>query len=254
MRQASGRWKRAALCLQDWDDDRMAFLMRVELPDVPGSLGALASALGAAGADIEAIEIVEHGVDGRAVDDVLLELPPTVLPDMVVSACQKLDGIEVLWISRYTAGANLRLDLEAVEALTESPEQAVDQLVELVPVVFRSDWALLARLEESGVVVSEATSAAPGTEGVRDSWVPLRRPARLSGPSGVEGWESTLMIGVPVGTADVALVAGRRGGPEFLDSEMARLAHLAGLAASIVASVEPSEDVVPAREGTSLQA
>ena len=29
----------------------MAFLLRVELPDVPGSLGALATALGGAGAD-----------------------------------------------------------------------------------------------------------------------------------------------------------------------------------------------------------
>jgi len=31
----------------------MAFLLRVELPDVPGSLGAVATALGAVGADIE---------------------------------------------------------------------------------------------------------------------------------------------------------------------------------------------------------
>ena len=232
----------------------MAFLMRVQLPDVPGSLGALASALGAAGADIEAIEIVEHGVDGRAVDDVLLELQPDVLPDMVVSACQKLDGIEVLWISRYTAGANLHLDLEAVESLTEQPERAVERLVELVPVVFRSDWALLARREETGVVVAAATSATPLTQDVQESWVPLRRPTRLSGPSDDEAWESALMIGVPVGTADVVLVAGRRGGPEFLDSEVARLAHMAGLAASIVASVELTEDVVPQRGSTSLQA
>jgi hypothetical protein len=231
----------------------MAFLLRVELPDVPGSLGALASALGVAGADIEAIEIVEHGADGRAVDDVLLELPPDVLPDMVVSACQKLHGVEVLWISRYTAGANLHLDLEAVESLTEQPEQAVDRLVELVPVVFRSDWALLARREQTGVVIADATSAAPRAEGVKEAWVPLQRPCRLSGPD-VEAWESTLMIGVPVGSADVALVAGRRGGPEFLDSEVARLAHLAGLAASIVASVDPADDAVPERQGTPLQA
>jgi len=247
----------------------MAFLMRVELPDVPGSLGALASALGAAGADIEAIEIVEHGVDGRAVDDVLLELPPDVLPDMVVSACQRLDGVDVLWISRYTAGANLHLDLEALESLTEEPERAVDRLVELVPVVFRSDWALLVRREDTGATVADATSAAPHTDGVRDAWVPLRRPARLSAPADAQAWESALMIGVPVGSADLVLVAGRRGGPEYLDSELARLAHLAGLAASIMASVDGAEetsgqasghatghrdDAVPERESTPLQA
>ena len=48
----------------------MPYLMRVELPDVPGSLGRVASAIGEAGGDIDAIEIVEHRPDGSAVDDV----------------------------------------------------------------------------------------------------------------------------------------------------------------------------------------
>ena len=52
----------------------MPYLMRVELPDVPGSLGRVATAIGEAGGDIEAIEIVEKR-DGFAVDDVLLEIP-----------------------------------------------------------------------------------------------------------------------------------------------------------------------------------
>ena len=77
----------------------MAFLLRVALPDVPGSLGTLASAIGTTGANIEAIEIVEHGPDGTAVDDVLLDLPPGVMPDSVVSACHRLDGVEVLRMS-----------------------------------------------------------------------------------------------------------------------------------------------------------
>jgi ACT domain len=219
----------------------MAFLIRVQLPDVPGSLGALATALGAAGADIEAIEIVEHGDDGMAVDDVLLELQPGVLPDMVVSACRKLDGVDVLWVSRYTAGANLHLDLEAVESLTEQPEHALSRLVALVPVVFRADWAVLVERDADTVLAVDATSAAPAVDGVSDAWLPLRRGQRLAVPAGLEAWESTLMIGVPVGSSDRGLVAGRRGGPDFLDSELARLAHLAGLAASIVASVDSAE-------------
>ncbi|WP_300599205.1 ACT domain-containing protein, partial [uncultured Nocardioides sp.] len=39
-------------------------MLRVELPDVPGSLGRLAGAIGEAGGDIEAIEIVEKRHDG----------------------------------------------------------------------------------------------------------------------------------------------------------------------------------------------
>ena len=71
----------------------MPFLLRVELPDVPGSLGRVATAIGEAGGDIEAIEIVEHRPDGTAVDDVLLETAPGAMPDSIVSACNQLDGV-----------------------------------------------------------------------------------------------------------------------------------------------------------------
>ena len=118
----------------------MPFLLRVELPDVPGSLGRVATAIGEAGGDIEAIEIVEHGPDGTAVDDVLLETAPGVMPDSIVSACNALDGVEVVWISRYAAGGNLVLDLEAVEEITAKPHEAVERLVDMLPKVFRVDW------------------------------------------------------------------------------------------------------------------
>src|SRR3546814_7819266 len=106
----------------------MPFLLRVELPDVPGSLGRLASAIGEAGGDIEAIEIIEHRPDGTAVDDVLLDLAPGMMPDSIVSACTTLDGVRVIWISRYAAGGNLFLDLEAVEELTATPDRKSTRL------------------------------------------------------------------------------------------------------------------------------
>src|SRR5688572_24269076 len=106
----------------------MSFLLRVSLPDVPGSLGRVASAIGQAGGDISAIEVVEKLADGAAVDDVLLELGPGVMPDSIVSACNAIDGVEVLWISRYAAAGNLFLDLEVVEELTAHPAEATDRV------------------------------------------------------------------------------------------------------------------------------
>ena len=198
----------------------MPFLLRVELPDVPGSLGRVATAIGEAGGDIEAIEIVEKLHDGVAVDDVLLETAPGVMPDSIVSACNELDGVQVLWISRYAAGGNVFLDLEAIEDLTAHPDEAPDRLVDLVPVVFRSDWG--ARVHrERGVVHS--TGSAPADV----PWASLDRPERL-----VVDDEVTLFAGTPLGDDEV-LVIGRRGGPDFLDSELARLGHLAALALSI---------------------
>src|SRR3954451_23036749 len=136
----------------------MPYLLRVELPDVPGSLGRLAGAIGEAGGDIGAIEIVEKRHDGTAVDDVLLEIAPGTMPDSVVSAVNSLDGLRVVWVSRYAAGGNLFLDLEAVEDLPAAPEGALDRLIDLLPVTFRADWA--ARVSKSDGIVY-TTAAAP---------------------------------------------------------------------------------------------
>jgi hypothetical protein len=198
----------------------MPYLMRVELPDVPGSLGRVASAIGEAGGDIEAIEIVEKR-DGFAVDDVLLEIPSGTMPDSIISACSVLDGVSVLWISRYAAGGNLFLDLEVVEALTEDPSTARDRLVELLPIAFRVDWAARVTPGADGVRVVHATDAAPSAYDIG----PVATPTRLPGD------EVYVECAAPFG--DDLVLMGRRGGPEFLDSELARLEHLLGLAITI---------------------
>ncbi len=199
----------------------MPFLLRVELPDVPGSLGRLAGAIGEAGGDIEAIEIVEKRHDGTAVADVQLELPPTAMPDTIVSACNQLPGVHVVWISRYAAGGNLFLDLEAVEDLTANPTEALDRLVDLLPVTFRADWA--ARVHRAhGQRYS--TEAAPSDL----PFVELVRTERVE----IEGDDVNVVVAARLGGNEIVVV-GRRGGPDFLDSELARVGHLAGLAMSI---------------------
>ena len=202
----------------------MPFLLRVALPDVPGSLGRLATAIGEAGGDIEAIEIVEKHHAGTAVDDVLLEMVPGAMPDSVVSACSALNGVEVIWISRYAAGGNIFLDLEVVEELTAHPHEAVDRLVELLPITFRVDWAARLRRTETGSSVTTATPAAP----LEIPWTDLKTAERLP----ADDDHVTLHCGVPLGDDEV-IVLGRDGGPEFLDSELARLAHLVALAGTI---------------------
>ena len=210
----------------------MPFLLRVELPDVPGSLGRVATAIGEAGGDIEAIEIVEHRPDGTAVDDVLLEMAPGMMVDSVVSACGLLDGVYVVWCSRYAAGGQLFLDLEVVEQITENPEYALDQLVDMLPVAFRADWAVRLCRTDAGVKVLHATSAAPDLGDEQTGWFPLARATRLDVASHWEQLSDNLVAGVPV-EEDEVVVIGRRGGPEILDSELMRLAHLTALALTI---------------------
>jgi hypothetical protein len=200
----------------------MPFLLRVELPDVPGSLGKVASAIGEAGGDIEAIEIVEHRADGTAVDDVLLET--TAMPDTIVSACNALDGVRVVWISRYAAGGNLFLDLEAVEELTVNPAGALDRLVDLLPATFRADWGLRLRRNGNGsTAVLHGSAAAPE----HLDWFDIARASHVESPD-----ENNVLAAAPL-IQDEIVVIGRRGGPELLDSEVARLGHLTSLAVSI---------------------
>jgi hypothetical protein len=196
------------------------FLLRVVLPDVPGSLGRLATAIGEAGGDIDAIEIIEKG-DGTAIDDVLLEMHGGAMPDSIVSACNALDGVKVMWISRYAAGGNILMDLEVVEELTEKPNEALDRVIDLLPVAFRADWAM--RVHRSKGVVRR-TDAAPEEL----PFVELEKASRVE----VDGDEVNLYAVARIDGNDVVVIS-RRGGPEFVESELARLGHLVGLATSL---------------------
>jgi hypothetical protein len=192
----------------------VAYLMRVALPDVPGSLGRVATAIGEAGGDIEAIEIVDKSREGWAVDDVILALADGTMPDSIISACTELEDVEVLWISRY-AGGQLFLDLEVVEAMTDSPGQAVERLTQLCLDAFRAEWAAVVGADGT----EHATPGAPSS-------VPFREDQEQMDD------DEMVLCSSPLGDGR-SLVLGRSGGPEFLDSEVARIGHLAKLAVSI---------------------
>lgn len=201
----------------------MPYLLRVELPDVPGSLGRVASAIGEAGGDIEAIEIVEKTSHGTAVDDVVLEMAPGRMPDSIVSACNAVPDVRVLWISRYPAGGNLFLDLEVVEEISAHPDQAHERLLGMVPRAYRVDWAVWLTRRDGDVVMRSSTEAAP----TQVPWADLTRPGPIEAPDD----ENLVLCGVPFG--EDLFVLGRRGGPAFVDSEMHRLGHLVALATHI---------------------
>ncbi|MGH3455175.1 MAG: ACT domain-containing protein, partial [Nocardioidaceae bacterium] len=66
-----------------------------------------------------------------------------------------------------------------------------------------------------------------------ERWLGIERAQRLEA---VPGWNSTVLAAAPLNGSGEIVVFGRRGGPEVLDSELARLGHLAVLAASVRAT------------------
>ncbi len=208
------------------------FLMRVALPDRPGSLGAVASAMGSVGADITAVEIVEKRGDD-VVDDFILILPPDKLPDSLISACHGLDGVRVEWISRYPEGGGLQSDLEALEKMAADPEHAAETLVASAPVVFRSQWAVLIEVDDPDQQKANVSFSSPlapdfSPETLRQLG-PFGRAHRVDlDDQWLPGWSESTVLVSPL-TLDRAVAIGRTGGPAYLRSEIARLNLLATL-------------------------
>ncbi|MEI6552438.1 MAG: ACT domain-containing protein [Actinomycetota bacterium] len=72
------------------------FTMQVSLPDRPGSLGMLASAIGSAGADIRGLEVLKSE-DGIGYDTITVAVPGTD-PSDLVEILNSIGGVTVLSI------------------------------------------------------------------------------------------------------------------------------------------------------------
>jgi len=123
----------------------MSYVLRLELPDRPGALGAVATALGVIEVDILAMDIVERS-SGNAVDDLVVELPRNRAPDALITAAESVPGVRVESIRPDPGIADAHREWELTEALAADPEHAVETLAELLPDVLRTGWAAVVRV------------------------------------------------------------------------------------------------------------
>jgi hypothetical protein len=216
----------------------MAYLLRIELPDVPGTLGAIATAFGQVGADILAMDVVER-TRGRAVDDIVVDLPGGKPPDVLITAGESVPGVRVESVRPDPGVASARREWELVEAMAANPHRARHALAAMLPEVLRGGWAAVISLPTDGpaevlaggggvpdlasVILPKAELERPGVVDTEADWVP-------------ESWQAvdTHLAAAPLGNDEYVLV-GRPGGPAMRAVEIARLAHLAGLAKVIAA-------------------
>lgn len=223
----------------------MTYLLRLVLPDRPGSLGAVATALGAAGVDIESLDVIERGPDG-AVDDLVVGLPDGGLADTLISAAQSVPGVHVESLRPHPRAAETVRDLDIVDALASEPDQALRQLAALVPEAFRAQWAMVLEATPFALPrIVAASAAAPREREFGTPWMPLASARRFSADDEwvPDAWteRNIELAGAPVNGPYQSLLLARAGGPAFRPSELMRLAHLAGLAGSLVASLERTE-------------
>lgn len=216
----------------------MSYLLRLVVPDRPGVLGAVATALGAVGADIVSLDVLERGGE-VAVDDVVVDLPRDRPPDVLITAAQQIDGVHVESIRPFAGSLSTHRELELLEELARAAEETAAKLMVLeLPHVFHCSWAVVLHGSAPDTCsVVAASDAAPGFGGVRLPWMPLTRARLLPSddPWLPERWREMAieMMGTPFAEQGTAVVLGRSGGPAFRRSELLRLVHLAGIAASV---------------------
>ncbi|MET8998078.1 amino acid-binding protein [Amycolatopsis sp. Hca4] len=215
----------------------MSFLIRVLLPDSPGTLGAVATALGTVGADILSVDVVERG-NGTAVDDLVVELPSGRLPDALITAAESVEGVEVDAVRPYAGVLDTHRELELVEEIAAQPKSGLDILAEGVPRIVRAGWAMIVEHSETGAIRLASSSAAPETPITDLPWLPLERATVLDSEEAwiPETWKElgTELAATPLGKPGKALLVARPGGPNFRAAEVARLTHLAGIVAVVL--------------------
>lgn len=196
------------------------------LPDHPGTLGAVASALGAAHADIDAVEIVEKA-HGYVIDDFMLTVPDDAQPDSLISACAGLPDVEVLWVSQYPQHWRLLSDTSVWEEMVSEPDQAETILLEAAPAVFHCTWAVLVDrhgnlLGSTDLAPTELTRSQLGATPFGDLNTPHVGDLTMGW---LDGWgEHSYAVAPFRGSRNAIVVA--RPGPEFRRAELVRLRHL----------------------------
>lgn len=184
------------------------YILRVWMPDRPGALGALASRIGAVGGDVTGIDILERGA-GRAIDELVVELPDDALVELLVTEIHQVDGVDIESI-RPAAEAlhDPRVDALETAALlvgAPTPSAAIEELcVHGVRTVGAHRGAVL-DLADGSITsqVGDCPSAAWIAAFVAGSQSSARVSDGDAGPSDV--------VWAPLPAAGRALVMGRNG-------------------------------------------
>jgi hypothetical protein len=198
-----------------------SFILRVWVPDRPGALGAVASRIGAVRGDLVGVDILERG-GGRAIDELVVELPHESLVGLLISEVSQVDGVDVEDVRLApSAAVDPRLDaLETAASLVAHAEvgSLLDALARRSLSDFQSDWAVVVDLDSSNPVVT--VGAAPPA-----AWLAaFVTGSRASGDAAGGGPDDVAWTDVDA--AGLVVVLGRKGRP-FRSRERRQLTALA---------------------------
>src|SRR6476469_3842027 len=141
-------------------DNRVHLVVRVWLPDRPGALGLVASRIGAIGADIVGVDVLERS-EHVAVDEFAVTVGSVDLVKLLVREIEEVDGASVEQWERVERFPDPLDALETIEHLcaADDIDDLAARLTTRVRAEFNADWA---------AVVGESALLATAGDGVPD--------------------------------------------------------------------------------------
>lgn len=174
------------------------FVARLWLPDIPGTLGLVAAAIGRAGGDVIGIEILERGA-GMAIDELLIQMPESSPVESLIAEVSTVHGVNVEDVHQVDPQRQDQsvLALEVAARIIESPaERRLESMCESIRSMLEADWCAIIGRESSDVSVGDIPDPAwlrAFLEGIRHldgdasfehtpgdvAWAPLNRSGFL---------------------------------------------------------------------------
>ncbi len=219
----------------------MLYVMRVFLPDRPGSLGQLATELGNLPSDIVSLRVIDRDAF-QAVDEICIE-GEGLSPEKVRAAADRAPGVMVESLRRIARVPDPLAGLALADRLARRIGDPTRTLVEGLPDALTAAWALALTAEADGAQGGAASPEAPVPGLIDTPWLPLTSARRL--PLGdwapmnwrMHGFE---LAAAPLSSSFHFVIVGRWAGMRFRVSELRQLELLADMS---VRAALPSEVV-----------
>ncbi|MFP5579258.1 MAG: hypothetical protein ACLGIZ_13630 [Acidimicrobiia bacterium] len=185
-------------------------IVRVWLPDRPGALGEVATAIGAVQAEIVGIDILERCA-GRAIDELAVQLPHAATVPRLVSSIRAVPGVDIEDLRLLDdATHDPRADvLETAAVIIGATDRAtlLESVVTHGRRVLGAEWAAVLRLHDGELLAADGD--APLARWLLAFVEGSRTSARVAdGESGPDD-----VVWAPLPAAGMALVVGRTGAP-----------------------------------------
>ena len=210
--------------------------VRLSIPDRPGSLGMVTSAIGGAGADIVKIDVLESE-SGRALDDVFVVVRDVAHLAALRDRLNNAAGVMVTGTQYPAPPVTGHADLELIDQVLSRPERGLQTLVDGAPHAFGADWAALVEYGPDAALlgVLAVSVNCPGPEKVVVTSPSRLAAIRVTAPGAEAPYGGGALV--PIGAGPLALVLVREEGPEFHRSELWRLGQVGQIVGTALAPV-----------------